>query len=125
MTKLITLILALTLWGGIAFGSDGPVPDVSAVAQTSDATLQAASTGLRIMGYTVRESEATPALAAVALRHDADGTCNSTEVFAFVALLASTSQTVWFGDKGLDASLGVCADITDGTVDIGIFLNTR
>jgi len=95
--------------------------DTASVGISADTTLEAATANLRLQGWTIRESDAAPAVATVVLRHDADGTCDSTNVFSFIELGANQSVQMWYGDKGLGAASGVCADILAGTVDVNIF----
>ena len=92
---------------------------------SADTTSQAAATNLRLQGWTIRESAGTPAVATVVLRHDADGACDGTGVFAYIELAANGSDQQSYGDKGLAAASGVCADVLAGTVDVNIFTTTE
>ena len=97
------------------------VIDTSAVGQTTDATLEAATTSLRLLGWSIREDAGTPAVATVVLRHDADGTCDGTGVIAFIELAANGSDQMSYGDRGLAIASGVCADILAGSVSVVIY----
>ena len=111
------LLVPILEWGQV------PTVDTEFTGQTSDFTVQAAASGLRIMGFTVREDAATAAVATVVLRHDADGTCNATGVFAYIELAANQSVTMEFGRAGLQAASGVCADVLAGSVSLNVTLS--
>lgn len=116
----IWLILLALLFPVFSWGQT-PALDTAVTGASSDQTLEAATGGLILLGWSVRESASTAAAATVTLRHDADGTCDSTSVFAFIELNANESAWEWYGPRGIRATDGVCADITAGTVDINIF----
>ena len=91
----------------------------TAVAANVDAAV-AAATGLRLMGYSCRESDGTPALAAFNIQHSATGAAGVQLVA--VELAANSSETVWFGPQGLDcAANGLSIDRVAGTVDVTLF----
>jgi len=115
----------LFLWVGVAFGQQAVQTDAAQTALTADATLEAAATGLRLQGWTARESASTPAAATLILRHDGDGTCDSTNVIAFIELTGDQSVNMWYGNEGIRAAAGVCADVLAGTVDINLYFSRR
>ena len=79
----------------------------------------AAATGLRLMGYSCRESAGTPAVAAFDIVNGATG-AGGTAIIA-VELAANASETKWFGDTGIDASSGISINHSAGTVDVNLF----
>lgn len=119
----------------LAIGSDGALTvttsggstgaavtiDTSFTAQAADFTIEAATANLRLQGFSIRESAGTAAVATVVLRHDADGTCDSTAVAAFIELNPNESVQMWYGDRGLAIPSGLCADVLAGTVDFVLF----
>jgi len=86
-------------------------------AKTADFDLAAALANQRLLCYTIRESASSAAAATVALRHDvAAGGCSG-NAFAYIELAANASHTYCFGDRGLAAASGICADVLAGEVD--------
>ena len=86
-------------------------------AKTADFDLAAATANQRLLGYTIRESAGTPAVATAVLRHDvAAGGCTG-NAFAYVELAANSSTTFFFGDRGAGAASGICVDVLAGEVD--------
>jgi len=88
------------------------------VSGTGDVQGLSAQVGLRLVGYSVRESAVVPILATVALR---DGTSDAGEAVVVIGLLASTSQTVWLGDYGLPCNSGVFVDRISGTSHLSLW----
>lgn len=99
--------------------------DTSFTAQAADFTVEAATANLRIKGWSIRESAAGAAVATVVIRHDADGTCDSTAVVAFVELSANQSLQQDYGPDGLAAASGLCVDVIAGEVDFAAYLKTE
>ena len=93
--------------------------DVSAAIGANIDAAVAARAGLRLTGYSIRESDGTPAVAAVEIVNGATGAWGTS--IAQIELAASTSETVWFGDSGIDCSYGISLNWTTGTVDINFF----
>lgn len=85
---------------------------------TADAQAVAAQAGLRLLGYSIRESAAAAAAASVIIRH---GTSTAGAPLAFVELDLDQSVTVWFGPDGLAAAGGIFIDRTAGETHIVIF----
>ena len=84
-----------------------------ATAATTDEQGIAAAAGLRLMGYTIRETAA--AVATVNLCH---GTSNAT-IIAGENLAASSSVTRWFGPQGLPVDAGVYIErLTGGSTQV-------
>lgn len=98
--------------------------DTEFAAQAADFTIEAATTSLRLMGYSIRESAVVGAAATVVLRHDADGTCNGNAV-AYVELAADQSIQMDYNPRGLAVASGLCADVLAGTVDLVAHLRTE
>lgn len=90
----------------------------AALAADSDA-LVAAQSGLRLMGYAIRESAGTPAVAAVDIMHGATGAGGTLVVP--IELAANASGAVWFGPDGISVEGGVSIRRVAGTVDIVVF----
>ena len=85
---------------------------------TADTTLNSATTNLRLMGISIRESAATAAVATVVLRHGVvSGTCTGNEI-GYIELNANESLQLQYQPRGLVAASGVCADVIAGTVDV-------
>jgi len=85
---------------------------------TADTTLNSATTNLRLMGLTIRESAATAAVATVVIRHGVvSGTCTGNEI-AYIELNANESLQVQYQPRGLAVASGVCADVLAGTIDV-------
>ncbi len=87
-------------------------------AQTADFNLFAAVANTRLFGWSCRESAATAGLATVILRHSvvSGGNCTGSEI-AYIEFDANQSTSMWYGDRGIAAASGVCADVLAGTVD--------
>jgi hypothetical protein len=79
----------------------------------------AAATGLRLTGYSCRESAGTPAVAAFNIVNGAT-VAGGTQI-AVIELAANASETVSFGDSGIDAANGLSIDVVAGTVDVNLF----
>lgn len=79
----------------------------------------AAATGLRLMGYSAKESAAAPAAATGVIVIGATGAGGTPVVNLNFA--ASESETVWFGPDGIDAAAGISIDWLTGRFDCQIF----
>lgn len=101
----------------------GAVVDVnSAVAANVDAAV-AAATGLRFVGYSVRESDGTPAVATATIVKGTTGAGGT--VLAIIELAANGFDTKWFGPEGLDvATGGISINHLAGTLDVMIYTKT-
>lgn len=75
----------------------------------------AAAHGLRLMGYSVRETAA--GAATLNLEH---GTANSSPVLAAINLAASASETKWFGPQGLPCSSGIWVERLTGSTQVNL-----
>jgi hypothetical protein len=84
-------------------------------AGTTDAQAIAATTDLRLMGWSVRESAGSPAAATLNLRH---GTSASDPVVAGINLAASGVDSQWFGPQGLPADAGIYLDRLTGNTTV-------
>src|SRR5687768_14342718 len=85
---------------------------------TADAAGVAALANQRLMGFTVRETGGTPAIASLNLRH---GTSVAGAIIAMAAVGASGQQTVWFGPNGIPAASGVFVDRVAGDTDLVLY----
>jgi hypothetical protein len=89
------------------------VTDANAVVPAKD--------GLRCMGYSIRESNGVAAIASVRIVHGA--TVAGTPI-ANINVLASSSDTHFFGDGGIACPQGISIDFIAGVVDVVIFYKT-
>jgi hypothetical protein len=84
----------------------------TAVAQTAiDVQVVAATTSLRLMGYSFREDAG--GTASFILRN---GTSTAGTPLAYVTLAAGESVRDWFGPQGKVAAAGIFLDMVSGTV---------
>ena len=115
-------------------GTDGSVhilPDVVAgVASDVNAGITAdinaavaAAAGLRLMGYSVRESKSSPAVCSFDIVNGATGAAGAD--LAYVELALSSGTTVWFGPEGLDAASGLSVDFISGQFDLVLYHKTK
>ena len=94
--------------------------DTESSALVADATMEAATSNMRLHGFTARESAAGAAAATVILRHGVvAGTCTG-NVIAYIELAPNESVGEIFPNRGLAVASGVCADWVAGTVDVNI-----
>lgn len=84
-------------------------------AGTGDEAGVAATHGLRLMGYSVRETAA--AAATLNIEH---GTANSSPVMAAINLAASAGDVQWFGPQGLPCSGGIWIERLTGTTQVNL-----
>ncbi|MGZ5029032.1 MAG: hypothetical protein ACXWAT_10150 [Methylobacter sp.] len=91
--------------------NDAIVADVNAAV--------AAQAGLRLMGYSAKESAGTPAAATFAIKHGATVAGGTDVVYQNFAASGSTLQ--WFGDSGIACPNGISLDWLTGQVDVAIF----
>ena len=96
--------------------------DVNAAVTADVDAAVAAATGLRLMGYSVRESKSAAAVATAAIVNGATGAGGTSVVH--IELAANSSETVFFGDYGIDCSSGISVDWIAGEVDINLFYKT-
>lgn len=103
--------------------SQGATVDVNTGVTADVDAAVAAATGLRLMGYSVRESAGTAAAAALSIKHGATG-AGGTYV-ARINLAADESERMWFGPDGIDvAANGISIDWEAGTIDVDIWHKT-
>lgn len=88
-----------------------------AIAADDDATI-AATTGLRLVGYSVKETAGTPAVAEGFIVNGATGAAAGK--VACIGLAASTSHTVDLG-AGIACPLGLSIDHISGTFDVVLY----
>jgi hypothetical protein len=93
--------------------------DVNAATAADVDVAVAASSGLRLMGYSIRESAGSEAVATCRIMRGA--TAAGGTVLVNIELAASTSETVWFGPHGLEAETGLSIDRIAGTFDITLY----
>lgn len=92
--------------------------DVNAGLTANADAAVAAKTGLRLTGYSCRESDGTPAVASAQIVHGATG-AGGTSVIP-ISLAASTGHTVDLG-AGIACDSGISINHGAGTLDINIF----
>lgn len=85
---------------------------------TTDVVGLTALAGRRLLGFSIQEDAGSPAVAEAKLRLGT--TVEGTEI-AFVSLAASGAQTVWLGDRGIDASTGVFFERVTGTAVLALY----
>jgi hypothetical protein len=88
-------------------------------AGTTDEAGIAAAHGLRLMGYSVRETAA--AVATLNIEH---GTANSSPKMAVINLAASVTKDAWFGPQGLPCEGGIWIERLTGTTEVNL-ITTR
>lgn len=74
--------------------------------------------GLRFCGFSARESDGTPAVAAFNI---CNGAVANADFLAVVELAANTSTAFWCGDPGVAAPDGISVDRVAGTVDVVVY----
>lgn len=84
-------------------------------AATGDEAGLAAATGLRLMGYSVRETAA--GAATLNIEH---GTANSSPIMAAINLAAAGSVAQWFGPQGLPCDGGIWIERLTGTTQVNL-----
>lgn len=92
----------------------------SAAAATADAAAAvAANPRVRILGWSVRESAGTPAVATLRIMRGATVAGGTT--IAFVELAANASAQQWYGPQGIEAQAGLTIDHIAGEYDIVVY----
>jgi len=89
-------------------------------ADTADQAITGAAGGLRLMGFTIRETAG--AVAAVTIRN---GTGTGDAAITLTNLAASESVTVWYGPDGIASASGIFADRTTGTTELVVYYKTE
>ncbi len=87
-------------------------------ANTTDEAGIVPTTGLRLMGYSCRETAG--AAATLNLRH---GTADTDPIVALINLAAGKSDTQWFGPQGLPVEGGIYVDRLTGESTITLHTN--
>lgn len=96
----------------------GAVTATPHAAKTADVQGVAAADGLRLVGYSIRESASSAAVATVRLRN---GTADTDPILALIELAANASAQVTLPDGGLDAEDGIFVEVVAGEVDIVLY----
>lgn len=102
--------------------TQGPAASVDANATITadvDAAV-AASAGLRLVGFSARESAGSPAVATAFIVAGADADSGDTDLIK-IELAANGSITQWFGPGGIDAAAGLSIDHVAGELEIVLF----
>lgn len=79
----------------------------------------AANKGLFLLGYSIKESAGSPAVATGNIVHGVDVATGQKVVY--VELAANASDTKWFGDTGIYCPAGLTIDHVAGTFDIILY----
>lgn len=85
---------------------------------TGDAQGVEAADGLRLMGYSVRESAGSAAVADFNLRH---GGANDDPLLVVGELAANGSDVRWFGPQGLACPDGVWVERVSGETELVLY----
>lgn len=89
-------------------------------AGTGDEAGVAATHGLHLMGYSVRETAA--GVATLNIEH---GTANSSPIMAAVNLAAAGSDVQWFGPGGLPCFGGIWIERLTGTTQVNLITTVK
>lgn len=92
---------------------------VAVAVGTGDAQAVAATRGLRLIGWSVRETAG-----AVATLNVVHGTTTSDPVVGVINLAAAQSDTQWCGPDGIDCPNGIFIDRLTGTTLVHIYYTT-
>jgi len=103
--------------GGFALHKAASV-DVNATITADVDAAVAAQAGLRLVGFSTKETAGTPAAATAVIVNGATGAAGT--AVAYINLAASGSNTVWLGD-GVDCSSGISIDWLTGQLDVALF----
>lgn len=87
-------------------------------AGTGDTQGVAATANMRLLGFVVRESAGTPAVATLNVCH---GTANTDPVLAPISLIASDTKVAWFGPQGIPCASGLFVDRVAGNSTITFY----
>ena len=90
----------------------------AAVTADVDAAI-AAATGLRLMGYAIRENAGSAAVATVRIVHGAVAATGDAVIP--IELAANGSETKWFGDTGIAFPNGISIEHIAGSVECTLF----
>lgn len=93
----------------------GPFTYTTIAAATGDEAGVAATTGLRLMGYSVRETAA--GVATLNIQH---GAASATPIMAAENLAAAGSVVRWFGPQGLPCGSGIWIERLTGTTQVNL-----
>ncbi len=72
-----------------------------------------------LMGFAVRESAGTAAVASAILR---DGTSTAGDMIVPINLAADESGIVWFGPQGIPYNTGLYLDMEAGSLEAAIYI---
>jgi hypothetical protein len=104
---------------GTVTTAPAPAATPTAIASGSgDAAGVAPTANLRLMGYSVRESAASPDDASFVIRH---GALASDPALVFVEVSADQSTTEWLGEDGIACPNGIFIDRVSGSTEIVLY----
>jgi hypothetical protein len=104
--------------GGAAFHAASSNAHQDAIVADVNAFV-AATPGLRLMGYSSKESAGVPAATTFIIKHGAT-VAGGTDL-VYVNHTLSTSQVQFFGDDGIACPNGISIDWLTGQVDVIVF----
>lgn len=81
--------------------------------------LIAAAPGLRIVGFSIRESAGAPAAAKTIIKHGATAAGGTDVIYSVLAASGGFNQ--WFGDAGIAVPNGISITAGSGTVDLAVY----
>ena len=95
-------------------------PSLSVAADVD--ALVAAAVGLRLIGWSCKESDGSPAAASFNIKNSATGAAGS--LLVPVELTANESAGDWYGPDGIDAQDGLSIDHVAGTFHVVLYHKT-
>lgn len=95
---------------------------VASAAADADAAV-AANAGLRLLGYSVKESAGAPAAAELNIVHGATGAAG-TNIGAHHDLAANGEKERWFGRDGIKVPNGISIDRIAGSTEVTLYTRT-
>ena len=99
----------------------GTLVDVNAAVTADVGMAVAPAPGLRLIGFSCRESAASPAAATFIIIH---GSVAAGTALVPVELTLDESRVDWYGPDGLDVANGISIDWVAGTFDLHLFYKT-
>ena len=114
-------LLVELMWGNAALHQAASV-DVNASITADVEPAVAAATGLRLVGWSAKESAGSAAIAEADIMNGASQSGGT--VVSSIAIAASRSEQAWYGPEGIDCANGITIDHIAGQLDIAIYYKT-
>ena len=102
---------------GSEVGTPSAVGMIASASGSADAAMVIPTPGLRFVGFAVRESDGSPAVASIIFRH---GTTDSNPILAPVELNANESAREWWY-PGVEAPNGIFLERAAGSTEVTVF----